>query len=79
MTIISRCTAHCIDARKLADLLAARGDANGLRARSGAGDREAARQLQTVLAEQGRTQEARQLRRFGLTPDGEIASPGGCG
>jgi hypothetical protein len=68
-------------ASRLARLLAQRGDLDGLRARAEAGDRYAAWRLARLLAElqanqlieQGRGDEAAQLRRFGLNPDGSIA------
>jgi len=60
-------------ARERAELLAQRGDLDGLRARAAAGDGHAARELPGVLAEQGRGEEAERLRRFGLNPDGSIA------
>ena len=59
---------------RLAHLLAKRGDLDGLRARTDAGDEDAARQLPGLLTEQGRREEGERLRRFGLTPDGSIAS-----
>jgi hypothetical protein len=49
------------------------GDLDELRARANAGD-PAAHRLADVLAGLGRTEEAEQLRRFGLNPDGSIAS-----
>jgi len=69
-------------ASHLAKLLAARGDLDGLRGRADAGDGYAAWRLARLLAElqanqlieQGRGEEAAQLRRFGLNPDGSIAS-----
>jgi hypothetical protein len=57
----------------LAQLLHDCGDLDGLRVRVGVGDRDAAGQLVDLLAEQGRTEEAERLRRFGLNPDGSIA------
>ena len=56
----------------LIDLLAERGDLDGLRARADAGDGRAA-ELANVLIKQGRGEEAERLRRFGLNPDGSIA------
>jgi hypothetical protein len=56
-------------------LLHERGDMIGLRARIDAGDRAAGGQLADLLAKQGRDEEAGQLRRFGLNPDGSIAGP----
>jgi thioredoxin-like negative regulator of GroEL len=58
----------------LADLLVKRGDLDELRARTDAGDEYAAFRLADLLAEQGRGEEAERLRRFGLNPDGSIAS-----
>ncbi len=55
------------------DVLARRGDLNGLRALADAGDGDANR-LADVLTKQGRAEEAERLRRFGLKPDGSIAS-----
>jgi hypothetical protein len=60
-------------ARELADLLAQRGDLDGLRARADAGDQDATRELSGLLIKQGRREEAERLRRFGLNPDGSIA------
>ncbi len=60
-------------AERLVGLLAAAGDLDGLRARVDAGDRDAAERLPDLLARQGRDEEAEQLRRFGLNPDGSIA------
>ena len=60
-------------AERLAGLLAARGDLAGLRARADAGDRDAARRLGELLIKQGRGEEAKRLRRFGLNPNGSIA------
>jgi hypothetical protein len=60
-------------ASRLADLLAARGDLNELRARAGAGDEHAARRLPGLLIKLGRAEEAERLRQFGLNPDGSIA------
>ena len=65
-------------AGRLAGLLAERGDLDGLRARADAGDRYAAGRLAELLAnlliKQGRSEEAKRLRRFGFNPDGSIAS-----
>jgi hypothetical protein len=62
----------------LANLLAERGDLDGLRARTDAGDRYAAERLAGLLADQlirqSRGEEVERLRRFGLNPDGSIAS-----
>jgi hypothetical protein len=60
-------------AGRLADLLAGRGDLDGLRALTDAGDWPAGQRLADVLIEQGRGEEAKRLRRFGLNPDGSIA------
>ena len=60
-----------IAAERLAGLLAQRGDLDGLRARTG--DRYAAKRLAEVLTQQGRGEEAKRLRRFGLNPDGSVA------
>ena len=57
-------------ALELAGLLADRGDLDELRARADAGDGYAARRLPDLLIEQGRGEEAEQLARFGLNPDG---------
>ena len=59
---------------QLAGLLEERGDLDELRARTDAGDEEAAGLLPRLLIEQGRREEGERLRRFGLTPDGSIAS-----
>jgi hypothetical protein len=62
---------------RLVELLAKHGDLDGLRARADAGDDYAAGRLADVLVDllikQGRGEEAKQLRRFGLNPDGSIA------
>jgi len=58
----------------LGALLERRGDLDGLRARTDAGDRYAAMRLAGLLIKQGRREEAERLRRFGLNPDGSIAS-----
>jgi hypothetical protein len=42
-------------------------------ARADAGDGYAAGKLADLLEEQGRGEEAKRLRRFGLNPDGSIA------
>ena len=60
-------------ARRLTDLLAERGDLDGLRARTDAGDRDAASRLAGLLVKQDRSEEAKRLRRFDLNPDGSIA------
>jgi len=60
-------------ARRLADLLAKRGDLAGLRTQADAGNVFAGMSLASVLIKQGRGEEAEQLRRFGLNPDGLIA------
>jgi hypothetical protein len=57
-------------AELLARLLEERGDLDGLRAQADAGYEVAARRL----IRQGRSEEAERLRRFGLNPDGSIAS-----
>ena len=59
---------------RLTDLLAERGDLDGLRARTDAGERRAAELLTDLLMKQSRGEEAERLRRFGLNPDGSIAS-----
>ena len=61
-------------ARRLAGLLADRGDLDELRVRAVAGDGDAADKLAEVLISQDRGKEAERLRRFGLNPDGSIAS-----
>ena len=61
-------------ARGLARLLTQRGDLDGLRAQADAGNEEAASRLPELLIEQGRSEEAKRLRRFGLNPDGSIAA-----
>jgi hypothetical protein len=53
--------------------LAERGNVDELRAWANAGGERAAQQLLDVLIKQGRSEEAKQLRRFGLNPDGSIA------
>ena len=58
---------------RLARVLVEGGDLEGLRARADVGDIYAAYQLPTLLTKQGRAQEADQLRRFGLNPDGSLA------
>jgi hypothetical protein len=45
-----------------------------VRARVDAGDEWAAEQLPRLMIKQGRGEEAEQLRRFGLNPDGSTAS-----
>ena len=65
---------HPYAAWQLADLLVERGDLEGLRARIDAGDKHAAGSLAMLLIRNGRTEEAEQLRRFGLNLDGSIAS-----
>jgi hypothetical protein len=60
--------------RRLADLLKERGDLDGLRALAAVGVDYAANLLDLLLFEQGRGEEAERLRRFGLNPDGSIAS-----
>ena len=61
-------------ASQLLGLLTDRGDLDELGARAVAGDKEAAWYLARLLIEQGRGEEAERLRRFGLHPDGSIAS-----
>ena len=61
-------------AGELARLLAERGDLDQLRGRTDVGDRFAADWLPELLTKQGRSEEAARLRRFGLNPDGSIAS-----
>jgi hypothetical protein len=58
----------------LAERLANRADLDELRARADAGDWYAARRLPDLLIMQGRDEEAERMRRFGLNPDGSIAS-----
>jgi hypothetical protein len=62
---------------RLAGLLAGWGDLDELRARTDAGDGEAATQLTKLLADllikQGRAEEAKRLRQFGLNVDRSIA------
>ena len=63
-------------AERLAGLLTERGDLDGLRARTDAGEWLAERLdvlLADLLIKQGRGEEAERLRRFGLNPDGSIA------
>ena len=64
-------------ARRLAELVAERGDLDGaeqiLRAQANAGDEYGAWPLADLLTKQGRGEEAERLRRFGLNPDGSIA------
>ncbi|MFE2751019.1 hypothetical protein ACFXGA_03330 [Actinosynnema sp. NPDC059335] len=55
-------------------LLREHGRDRELRARISAGDKWAWLPLHELLVEQGRDEEARRFRKFGLTPDGEIAS-----
>jgi hypothetical protein len=55
-------------------LLAERGDLDELRARINAGNGNAAFRLGDLLIKKGRGEEAERLRRFGLNPDGSIAS-----
>ena len=56
----------------MANLLAGRGDLDGLRADATTGDGDAGR-LADLLIKQGRDEEAERLCRFGLNPDGSIA------
>ena len=60
-------------ASRLAELLEDRDDLDGLRARADNGDEAAASRLADLLIKQGRGEEAKRLRRFGLNPDGSIA------
>ncbi|MEV7547993.1 hypothetical protein AB0N89_00030 [Amycolatopsis sp. NPDC089917] len=59
---------------RLAELLKKLGRDDELRARIDLGDEPAARCLGELLIEQGKTDEAERLRKFGLTPEGDIAS-----
>jgi hypothetical protein len=63
---------------RMADLPAGAGDLDGLRACADAGDWYPAGRLTDLLAnlliKQGQGEEAERLRRFGLNPDGTIAS-----
>ena len=63
---------------RLAELLEKRGDLAGvervLRAQVDAGDTDAGERLAKFLTNHGRDEEAKQLRQFGLNPDGSIAS-----
>jgi hypothetical protein len=52
-----------------------RGHLDGSRARVDVGDRDAAGRRADLLAKQGREEEAEQLHRFGLNPDGSAAGP----
>jgi hypothetical protein len=61
-------------AMRLAALLAERADIGELQARINAGDRAAGSQLPKALLSKGRGEEAERVRRFGLHPDGTIAS-----
>jgi hypothetical protein len=61
-------------AGQLALWLVKRGDLGELRARTEAGDENAAGLLLLLLIELGRREEGERLRRFGLNPDGSIAS-----
>lgn len=56
-------------------LLMYRRDLDGLLARADAGCEGVVWSLATLLASQGRAEEAGRLRRFGLNPDGSIADP----
>ncbi|MFE5507577.1 tetratricopeptide repeat protein [Amycolatopsis japonica] len=60
--------------RRLAELLRKLGLVDELRARIDLGDEDAAWSLGELLIQQGRADEAERLRRFGMTPEGEIAS-----
>ena len=57
----------------LAELLAERGDLDGLRALADTGNQGVAWRLPDLMTEQGRGEEAERLHRFGLNPDGSIA------
>ncbi|WP_209437236.1 tetratricopeptide repeat protein [Amycolatopsis azurea] len=59
---------------RLGELLKKLGRADELRARIDLGDEAAASSLGELLIEQGKTDEAERLRKFGLTPEGDIAS-----
>jgi len=61
-------------AMRLAVLLAERTDIMELQARINAGDRAAGSQLPKALLSKGQGEEAERVRRFGLHPDGTIAS-----
>ena len=61
-------------AERLAGILAERGDLDELLARTDVGDTYAAERLAGVLIQQGRGEDAERLRRFGLNPDGSIAT-----
>lgn len=61
-------------AGQLAELLIKRGDLDELRARADVGDGRVADLLADALVRQGRGEDAERLRRFGLNPDGSIAS-----
>jgi TIR domain len=60
-------------ARELAGQLAEQADLEGLQARAERGDQDAIKRLAGLLTKQGRGEEAEQLCRFGLNPDGSIA------
>jgi len=60
-------------ARELAGLLAGRGNLDGLRTRTNAGDGIAAGRLIDRLSKRGRGKEAALLRRHGLHTDGSTA------
>jgi hypothetical protein len=67
-----------VAARRLADLLAQRGDVKAaeqiLRSMAADGDLVAAGLLPGLLRKQGSEEEAERLRQFGLNPDGSIAN-----
>lgn len=58
----------------LTNLIVHKGDFPALRTRVDAGDAFAAQQLPQLLAKQGQTADAERVSRFGLTPDGSIAT-----
>ncbi|WP_322750797.1 MULTISPECIES: TIR domain-containing protein [unclassified Frankia] len=65
---------NVVAAAWLINLLAEHGDVDGLRARVDEGDWFAANRFPDLLAERGRRKDAEQLWRFGINPDGSIAS-----
>ena len=70
--------ARCVVYMILPQLLVGREDLDGaeqiLRAQADACDGDVASLIAEVMIKQGRGEEAEQLRRFGLNPDGSIAS-----